>query len=104
MANLYGIQGLRPPAAIEAPAGGAPRPAAGPGQSEFGNFFAEAIGKVEGQRQAAEDVAGRFLRGETEEVHQVVLATQRAELAFEAFLQVRNKVVQAYQEVMRMQM
>jgi flagellar hook-basal body complex protein FliE len=32
-----------------------------------------------------------------------VLATQRAELAFELFLQVRNKVVQAYQEIMRMQ-
>ncbi|MCL4851471.1 MAG: flagellar hook-basal body complex protein FliE, partial [Bryobacteraceae bacterium] len=41
--------------------------------------------------------------GEAEEVHQAVLATQQAELAFEMFLQVRNKVVQAYQEVMRMQ-
>ena len=33
-----------------------------------------------------------------------VLATQRAELAFELFMQVRNKVVSAYQEVMRMQL
>jgi flagellar hook-basal body complex protein FliE len=34
----------------------------------------------------------------------VALATQQAELAFDLFLQVRNKVVSAYQEVMRMQM
>jgi flagellar hook-basal body complex protein FliE len=33
-----------------------------------------------------------------------VLATQRAELAFDLFLEMRNKVVQAYQEIMRMQM
>jgi flagellar hook-basal body complex protein FliE len=32
------------------------------------------------------------------------MATQRAELAFELFLQARNKVVSAYQEIMRMQM
>jgi flagellar hook-basal body complex protein FliE len=44
------------------------------------------------------------MNGETEEIHQVILAGQRAEIAFETFLQVRNKAVQAYQEVMRMQM
>jgi flagellar hook-basal body complex protein FliE len=45
----------------------------------------------------------RFLSGEGEELHTTVLATQRAELAFEMFLQARNKVVNAYQEIMRMQ-
>ena len=45
----------------------------------------------------------RFLAGDGEEVHTVALATQRAELAFETFLQVRNKVVSAYQAVMQMQ-
>ena len=46
----------------------------------------------------------RFLSGEGEDLHTTVLATQRAELAFEMFQQVRNKVVSAYQEIMRMQM
>jgi flagellar hook-basal body complex protein FliE len=45
-----------------------------------------------------------FLSGEGEDIHTTVLATQRAELAFEMFQQVRNKVVSAYQEIMRMQM
>ncbi len=37
------------------------------------------------------------------DVHTAVLATQRADLSFELFMQVRNKVVSAYQELMRMQ-
>jgi flagellar hook-basal body complex protein FliE len=44
-----------------------------------------------------------FLSGEGEDLHKTMLATQRADLAGELFLQVRNKVVAAYQEVMRMQ-
>ena len=46
----------------------------------------------------------RFLAGEGEELHTTILATQRAELSLELFLQARNKVVSAYQEIMRMQM
>ena len=46
----------------------------------------------------------RFLSGEGEELHTTVLATQQAELSFELFMQARNKVVSAYQEIMRMQL
>ena len=51
-----------------------------------------------------ENAIGKYLSGEDEEVHKVALATQQAEIAFDLFLQVRNKVISAYQEVMRMQM
>ena len=71
---------------------------------EFGDMFAEAVGRVDQYRVKAENSANAFMAGETEELHQVILAGQRAEIAFETFLQGRNKVVQAYQEVMRMQM
>ena len=70
----------------------------------FGNLFQDAVTQVEQYRLQAEDAAGRFMNGESEEIHHVILAGQRAEIAFETFLQVRNKAVQAYQEVMRMQM
>ncbi len=46
----------------------------------------------------------KFLTGENEELHTTVLAAQKAEIAFDLGLQVRNKVVSAYQEIMRMQM
>ncbi len=70
---------------------------------DFQKLFESAVNKVEGMRVNAEQSAERFLSGESEELHQTALATQRAEIAFDLFLQVRNKVVQAYQEVMRMQ-
>ncbi|MSV34242.1 MAG: flagellar hook-basal body complex protein FliE [Bryobacterales bacterium] len=51
----------------------------------------------------AQQSAGRFLNGEGEEIHKVALAAQQADLSFQMFLQVRNKVISAYQEIMRMQ-
>ena len=73
------------------------------GEGNFVEALADAIGKVEQYRQQAHAGVESFLSGETEDLHQVALQTQQADLAFEMFLQVRNKVVQAYQEVMRMQ-
>jgi|ERR1051326_8857157 flagellar hook-basal body complex protein FliE len=70
----------------------------------FQDVFASAIKNVEAHGQNASASVERFLSGEGEELHQTVLATQQAELAFELFLQARNKVVSAYQEIMRMQM
>jgi flagellar hook-basal body complex protein FliE len=77
--------------------------AAAPSGEVFQGIFAQSVAGVEGQREAAQQSVDRFLSGEGEELHQVALATQKAELSFEMFLQVRNKVVQAYQDIMRMQ-
>ncbi len=55
-------------------------------------------------QQNSQSSIDRFLSGEDEEIHKVALATEQAQLTFDLFLQVRNKVVSAYQEVMRMQM
>jgi flagellar hook-basal body complex protein FliE len=94
------ISPIRSPAAIAVPAAaGSEKPAA-----EFGSVLADAIGRVERFQRASESSIDKFLSGEDEEVHKVALATQQAALSFDLFLQVRNKVVAAYQEVMRMQM
>jgi flagellar hook-basal body complex protein FliE len=71
---------------------------------EFQSMFANAINNVESFRKDADTKVGNFLAGEGEELHNAIISTQKAELSFELFQQVRNKVVQAYQEVMRMQM
>ncbi len=71
---------------------------------DFQNILANSISGVEQKQNDAQAAVNRFLTGETEELHTAALAGQRAELSLELFLQVRNKVVQAYQEVMRMQM
>lgn len=76
---------------------------AGP-NGKFQEALEDAIFRVDQQRNDSQASVNRFLNGEGEELHQVVLATQRADLSFEMFLQVRNKVVNAYQEIMRLQM
>jgi flagellar hook-basal body complex protein FliE len=84
-----------------------PDPIRPAGQSQgggtFQDAFTSAIQSVEAFSQDASASAQRFLSGEGEELHTTIMATQKAELAFDMFLQVRNKVVSAYQEIMRMQ-
>ena len=81
------------------------RPAGQPGGAGgFQDVLSSAIQKVESIGQNASASVERFLTGEGEELHTTLLATQQAELSFDLFLQARNKVVGAYQEIMRMQM
>jgi flagellar hook-basal body complex protein FliE len=80
------------------------RPAGSPaGGGAFQDVLTSAIQKVESTGQDASASVERFLSGEGEELHTTVLATTQAELAFNMFLQTRNKVVSAYQEIMKMQ-
>ncbi len=79
----------------------APRTA---GAGEFGAILDSAIHKVNALQTDASQSIQRFLNGDGEEVHNVALATQRAEIAFDLGVQVRNKVVSAYQEIMKMQL
>ena len=81
------------------------RPAAAPRSGDaFQEIFAGAIRNVEAVGKEASASVERFLSGEGEELHNTILATTRAELEFDLFLQMRNKVVGAYQEVMKMQL
>jgi flagellar hook-basal body complex protein FliE len=61
------------------------------------------VGRVDRSQTQAQQATESFLAGGNEELHSVALAAQRASLEFELFLQVRNKVTSAYQEIMRMQ-
>ena len=74
------------------------------GSSPFQSVLSDAIQKVEVFQATADASVNRFLSGEGEELHQVALNTQQADLSFQLFMQVRNKIVSAYQEVMRMQL
>ena len=81
------------------------RPAgASVGNGAFRDVLSSAIQTVEAAGNNASASVERFLSGEGEELHTTVLATQQAELSFELFMQARNKVVSAYQEIMRMQL
>jgi len=70
----------------------------------FGTILSNAMNNVEGLRQNSQRSIDKLLSGEGGELHETALAIQKAELSFDMFVQVRNKVVSAYQEVMRMQL
>ena len=96
-----------PIAPISAPALAEPAslPAAQPASgASFQDVFASAVQNVEAFSQNASASVERLLSGEGGELHTTILATQQAELSFDLFMQMRNKVVSAYQEIMRMQM
>jgi flagellar hook-basal body complex protein FliE len=69
----------------------------------FGSILKDAMRQVGELDSTASRSVENFLSGEGDDLHKTIMATQRADLAMELFLQMRNKVVSAYQEVMRMQ-
>lgn len=73
------------------------------GPGGFQSVLEGIVGHVEQSQAQAQQATQNFLSGGNEELHSVALAAQRASLEFELFLQVRNKVTSAYQEIMRMQ-
>ena len=73
------------------------------GSGGFGDALTSAISHVDGLQQDAAQSVEQFLHGNGE-LHTVALATQRAEMAFDLAVQIRNKVVSAYQEIMKMQL
>ena len=75
-----------------------------PQGAEFRNILQGAIDQVELSHNNATQSVQDYLSGEGDDLHSTVLAVQRAGLEFEMLMQVRNKVISAYQEVMRMQM
>jgi flagellar hook-basal body complex protein FliE len=84
---------------ITLPASGGPT-----STGEFRDLLTNSIAAVDQQQKAAQTAVNQFLSGESTELHSVALAGQRADLSMDLFLQVRNKVLSAYQEVMKMQM
>lgn len=85
--------GLGSPAALAAPAATAP----------FSDLLTDAVGQAQTLEDQARAAVTGLMSGSGVDVHQAVLATQKAEMAFELALSVRSKAIQAYQSVMGMQ-
>jgi flagellar hook-basal body complex protein FliE len=78
-----------------------------PGQEHATGSFAtelnQAIQRVGQSVAVSEDLSQRMMRGEDVELHTVALRTQEAQLQFDLLMQVRNRLIQGYQEIMRLQ-
>ncbi len=70
---------------------------------KFGDFLASAIEKVDSLQKKADASAIALATGDAENLHNVMIDMEKAEIALQFTIQVRNKVLEAYQEIMRMQ-
>ncbi|MGB5055947.1 MAG: flagellar hook-basal body complex protein FliE [Nitrospirales bacterium] len=80
-------------------------PLKGPGSQDkgFGDFLKNAVESVNTMQYEAMRLEDAVAKGENVNIHQAVIAGEKAGLSFKLLMQVRNKVIDAYQEVMRMQ-
>jgi|SRR5579884_1716810 flagellar hook-basal body complex protein FliE len=94
------VAGAYVPPAVEPVSGGTQTSSS---SLDFRSLLSQSIGAVESATANANAATQGFLAGDNQELHSTILAAERAELQFDVFMQARNKVVSAYQEVMRMQ-
>jgi flagellar hook-basal body complex protein FliE len=73
-----------------------------PSGEGFGDIFNKVVSSVEEKQTQADSVTRSVLLGDNPNLHQSVIAMQEASLSFGLMLEVRNKVVESYQELMRM--
>ena len=72
------------------------------GGADFGSALKQAVGALDQLGQKADASSMSLAKGDPIDVHEVMLNTEQASLGFSMALQVRNKLVDAYQEIMRM--
>jgi len=72
-------------------------------EEDFINLLKDALERVDNLQKNADRLTQQYLAGEIDNIHQVVLATERANLALQLTVQIRNKIIEAYQEISRMQ-
>ena len=72
-------------------------------KASFGEQLSKAIQEVDQLQSRRDDMVQEMVRGERIEVHEIMTAAEEAQLAFELMLEVRNKLLESYQEIMRMQ-
>jgi len=73
------------------------------GIERFSNTLREAIGNVDGAQKEAGAQIEAFVAGEQEDLHEVMIAMNQARLYFQLMTEVRNRGLETYQELMRMQ-
>ncbi|KAA0889738.1 flagellar hook-basal body complex protein FliE [Oryzomonas rubra] len=68
-----------------------------------GKFFSELVSKVNDLQTQSDQAIQGLATGENKNLHEVMISMEKASISFQFLAQVRNKAVEAYQEVMRMQ-
>jgi flagellar hook-basal body complex protein FliE len=102
MSRILPNTGLPSPGAVgETGAAGLPG-AARPVEAPFQELLKQAVTNANETAQKSEQLTGDLVQGKPVDLHRVMLAQQEAQISFEIVLQMRDKLVSAYQEISRM--
>jgi flagellar hook-basal body complex protein FliE len=69
----------------------------------FGATLKNALYKVDQLQQESDASTSQLVQGDRQDIHNVMIAVEKADIAFQLMMQVRNKIVNAYQEVSKLQ-
>jgi len=75
-----------------------------PEGANFGDLLKQAMQEVDAAQHTAHQEARNLMTGEATDMHTAILAVQKADVSFQMMMAVRSKLIDAYREVMRMQM
>ncbi len=101
--NIPQLSPLSPVSGTAKPGLGSGAPGAEGGVA-FGDLLKQALQEVNQASAQAEGEARNLMTGESADMHSAMLAVQKADLSFQMMMAVRSKLIDAYREVMRMQM
>jgi flagellar hook-basal body complex protein FliE len=82
---------------------GIPRPSGNGEGSSFKDVLKDSVGEVQRLQNEADATIRQLVAGEIKDVSQAMVAIEKADVSFQTMMAVRNKIVSAYEEVMRMQ-
>ena len=106
-ANLPNLEALTPKVPVDEVKNlgsiSAPQVAGPQGGKAFSDFLGEMVAEVNAKQGAAADAAQGVLAGENVPLHSAMLAMEEASVSFQLMVEVRNKLMESYQELMRMQ-
>ena len=70
---------------------------------DFSAWFERELATTNARILQSEQATERLITGEAENLHQVMIALEKAKLSFDLMVQIRNKALESYQEILRMQ-
>ncbi|MCM3742828.1 flagellar hook-basal body complex protein FliE [Sporosarcina luteola] len=79
-----------------------PKPTPSESQKSFGMFLKNAIQDVNIKQIESDKMTQKLVLGEDVDLHNVMITAQKASIALSATMEVRNKAIEAYQEIIRM--
>jgi len=102
MADPFSVSGIRPPGGvnpIQPGTAGAPKSVGG---KDFKSLLLDSLNEVNRLQEEADAGVERLMTGETDNVSEVLAAANKAGIAFDLLMEVRNKLTDAYQEIQQM--